>query len=98
MPNGHTYSNDKLYEAINSMRLELKGDIRDLRNQFDRLEAGRLTRLEAKMNDFEIDQTKRDANLDKNQAVLSTKFIIISAIGVAIFNALLYAFFAKVIK
>lgn len=81
-------SNDKIYDLLNAMRLELKGDIRDLRNQFDTLEAGRLTRLEGKVRDFEVTQARRDATLTTNQAVLSTKVFVIWGIGSAIFIVL----------
>lgn len=83
--NVRTITNDKLYDALNSMRLELKGDIRDLRNQFDTLEAGRLTRLEAKMGDFEVTQAKRNNLVDRNQAVLSTKVLVMWGIAGSVF-------------
>jgi DNA-binding protein H-NS len=35
VPSVKNVSNDRLYDAINSMRLELKADITDLRKQFD---------------------------------------------------------------
>lgn len=92
-----TITNDKIYELVNASRLELKGDIQELRRQFDALEAGRLTRLEGKMTDFEVTQVKKDATLTQNQAVLSTKFVIIGFIGISIFNALLYGLITKVV-
>lgn len=91
-------TNDRIYELVNSVRLELKGDIRDLRDQFDILEAGRLTRLEGKMNEFEVSQVKKDATLSQNQAVLSTKFVIIGFIAVTLITGLASAFWAKVLK
>ncbi len=98
MANGQgSVTNRDLYDAVNSARLELKADVADLRRQFETLEAGRLTRLEAKMNDFEIAQTKRDSSIDRNQAVLSTKFIIISGIGVVLLTAIANAIFLRLI-
>lgn len=58
MTAGKSITNDKLYDAINSTRLELKGDIRDLRGQFDTLEAGRLTRAEGNINDLRVELQK----------------------------------------
>ncbi len=109
MANGRPTTNDNLATMLNNTRLELKSDINsarsellsnvsDLRRQFETLEAGRLTRLEGKMTDFEIGQIKRDDILKQNQAVLSTKFIIIGAISVAIFNAAMYGLFTRVFK
>lgn len=87
-------TNGKLYDALTSMRLELKSDIGDLRRQFETLEAGRLTRLEAKMSDFEIAQTKRDSALNTAQSTLSGKVLIIwsmiGVVGVAFITALAY--------
>lgn len=91
MANGKPITNDKIYDLVNSARLELKGDIRDLRNQFDTLEAGRLTRLEGKMNDFEVSQVKRDGTLSQTQAIMSTKFLIIWSIAGAVAVAILTA-------
>lgn len=94
MASGRPITNDKLYDALttirqenNATRLEIKGDIRDLRNQFDQLETGRISRLESKMGDFEVAQTKRDAQMSQNQAVLSTKFLIIWSMVGAVFVA-----------
>jgi len=106
MTNGKSTTNDNLATLLNNTRLELKADIQgaraelitnvnDLRRQFEVLEAGRLTRLEGQMNQFEINQIKKDSQLQQNQAILSTKFIIIGAIAIAIFNAILYGFFTK---
>lgn len=91
-------TNERLYDALNSMRLELKSDITDLRRQFETLEAGRLTRLEGKMSDYEVAQAKRDANLSTNQAVLSTKVIIIAGIANIILVAIATAFFMRVFR
>lgn len=81
-------TNDKIYELVNSTRLELKGDLRDLRTQFEQLESGRLTRLEGKMSDFEVNQVKRDSKLTENQAILSTKVVVIISISVFILDVL----------
>jgi hypothetical protein len=91
-------TNERLYDALNSMRLELKADITDLRRQFETLEAGRLTRLEGKMSDYEVKQAQRDASFSTNQAVLSTKVIIIAAIGNVILVALATAIFTRLFK
>jgi hypothetical protein len=98
MANGRPITNDRLYDTLNSMRLELKSDIGDLRRQFETLEAGRLTRLEGKMSDMEISQMRRDNIIKTNQAVISTKFLVLATVGVAIFNSILYYFFSRVLK
>lgn len=87
-------TNDRLYDAITNTRLELKADISDIRHQFESLETGRLTRLETKITEFEINQIKRDSALKQNQAVLSTKFLVLMGIG----NIILTAFIAYIIK
>lgn len=81
-------TNDRIYELLDKMRLELKGDIRDLRLQFDSLEAGRLTRLEGRMRDFEVTTAQKEAKMDTNQAVLSTKVLVIWGIGSGLFFVL----------
>lgn len=99
MANGKRASvtNDKIYELVNSTRLELKGDITDLRKQFDMLESGRLTALERRMNDFVVAQANKDAIADRNTATLSAKFVIIYSIVGAIFVALVTAIAYKII-
>lgn len=90
-------TNDRLYDAINSSRLELKGDLNDLRRQFETLESGRITRLESQVADMQLAQVKNDAQLQENQAVLSTKFVIITGIGIIILTGLSSAFWLKVL-
>ncbi len=97
MANGRAVTNDKLYELVNTTRLELKSDLRDLRNQFDTLEAGRLTRLETKMSDFEVSQVKRDSKMQESQATLSTKFFVLWSIAGSIFVAFITAFFYRLL-
>lgn len=90
-------TNDRLYDAINSTRLELKADISDIRRQFESLETGRLTRLESKITEFEINQIKRDSVLKQNQAVLSTKFLVLAAIGDIILTGIIAYVIKKVL-
>lgn len=42
--------NQNVYELIDRMRVEIKGDILRLETKFDTLEAGRLTRLEDRVS------------------------------------------------
>lgn len=91
-------TNDKIYELVNSARLELKSDIGDLRRQFETLEAGRLTRLEAQMNQFEISQVKKDSTMQQNQAVLSNKVLILWGIANIILIGLTEALLKKYVK
>ena len=78
------------------MRLELKSDINNIQRQFELLESGRLTRLETKINKFEVAQGKRDSDLRENQAVLSTRFLAYSGITLAVFNAVLYVVLKRI--
>jgi len=101
MPSSENITNSKIYDLLNAMRLELKGDIRDLRNQFDTLEAGRLTRAEANISDLRIDLQKainqfnaglsgdalRSSKISTTQALVTG---ILGAIGVALLTALAY--------
>lgn len=91
-------SNGKIYDLINAMRLELKGDIRDLTLQFQTLEAGRLTRLEGKVQDMQVADVKTQSKLSENQAVISTKMIIVFAVGDILFTALLTGLFTRLFK
>ncbi len=68
-------TNDRLYELINTTRLELKGDIRDVRVQFENLESGRITKLEDEVNRLRV----KDATL--NTKVYALVFIISSAVS-----------------
>lgn len=84
-----TISNSKIYELLNAMRLELKGDIRDLRNQFDTLEAGRLTRLESSFRDFQVEAARTKA-IEKT---LSNKFLAVQGVAMILLAAAASAFF-----
>jgi hypothetical protein len=80
-------SNDKIYELINSTRIELKGDIIRLEAKFDALEAGRLTRAEQNIGRLQV----RDATL-------STKvYVLVFVISTAV-SAIMTALALKVIK
>jgi hypothetical protein len=76
-------SNDKIYELINSTRLELKGDIRDLAAQLQALETGRLTRAEENIGKLQV----KDATLSTKVYVL---VFIISSVWSAIVTAIAY--------
>lgn len=95
MTNGRT-TNDKIFELVNSTRLEIKSDLGDVRRHLEALESGRIATLETKMNNFELAQTRRDAVMDKNQAVLSTKFVIVAGIIITILTALLNGLFTRI--
>lgn len=102
-------TNVDIFDRLERLRLELskqiditsrdhKDELADLRRQFETLEAGRLTRLEGRMNDFVVAQANRDAKIKENQAVMSTKVIIVGAIALAIFYGLVDAVARKVVK
>ncbi len=109
MTNGRAITNVDIYDRLERLRLEItqqindtskahKAELSDLRRQFETLEAGRLTRLEAKMGDFEVNQVRKDSTMQRNQAVLSTKVMIIAAIAVFLLTGLAQAFWLKIIK
>jgi hypothetical protein len=102
-------TNVDIFDRLERLRLELskqidvtsrdhKVELADLRRQFEVLEAGRLTRLEGRMNDFVVAQANKDAKYGEAQATLSTKFLIAGAIALAILYALADAFARKVVK
>lgn len=105
MSNGKPITNANLYDSLNTMRLELKGDIRDLRNQFDTLEAGRLTRAEGNISDLRLELQKavnliNTTSLKDKEATssLNAKFVILGVIGTAILYGLAQAIFERLIK
>lgn len=82
-------SNGNIYELINEVRLELKGDIATmhtslannqgrLESKFDDLEAGRLTRAEGNINDIRI-----------SQATATTKLAILGFIAASIIGSVI---------
>lgn len=104
MVDGKSITNDKLYDAINSTRLELKGDIRDLRSQFDNLEAGRLTRAEGNINDLRVELQKAintfTGSLDavrQSGSVFSAKIAVVGALVTILLSGLSAAVFYKLI-
>jgi len=80
-------TNDKIYELVNSTRLELKGDINRLEGKFDNLEAGRLTRVEQDVGKLQV----KDATLSTKVYVL---VFIISTAWSAIVTAVAYWVFS----
>jgi uncharacterized protein with von Willebrand factor type A (vWA) domain len=99
-----TITNDKLYDAINSTRLELKGDIRDLRSQFDNLEAGRLTRAEGNINDLRVELQKAintfNTSIDTvrtSGSVFNGKIAVVGALATILLSGLSAAIFYRLI-
>lgn len=97
-------TNKDLYDSLNGVRLELKSDIKDLRAQFELLEAGRLTRAEGNINSLRGDLQKAVTDLNGSIAivrqqggVLSAKAAIIGTIIVVLFSAFVTALFYKLI-
>ena len=104
MANSRPVTNDKIYDLINSTRLELKGDIGNLQQQFTTLEAGRLTRAEGNINALGLDLQKAINTLNQkvdgvktSGSVLNTKAAIIGSIFLVIFTAFASAMFYKLI-
>lgn len=104
MTNSKPVSNDKIYDLINNTRLELKGDIGSLRNQFDNLEAGRLTRAEGNINELRVELQKAINTINNSidsvkQAggTLSAKAAIIGSITIIILTGASAAIFYRLV-
>jgi hypothetical protein len=91
-------SNDKIYDLINAVRLELKADIAaqgtalatgmgKLEQKFDNLEAGRLTDVEKTANDLKI-----------KQATASTKLAVIGFIAATVTGAIVSTLVSKLVS
>lgn len=80
------------------MRVELKGDIMHVQTKLDGLESGRLSKLESQVQQFKLDQVERDSTIKSNQAVISTKFLVLQTIGYVLFFLLIQTVFTKVFK
>lgn len=100
MPSPKSITNDKLYDLVNSTRIELKSDIVNavstvsqnqgrLEKKFDDLEAGRLTRAEGNITDLRVALQKYEGKADTAEGKITTKVAIIWAIigGVFIVGA-----------
>ena len=72
-------SNDKIYDLVNSARLEIKGDVLRLEAKFDALEAGRLTRAEGDISRLQV-----------KSATLNTKVYALVAVITLAVNAAIY--------
>lgn len=97
-------TNRDLYDSIDKVRLELKSDLKDLRTQFDTLEAGRLTRAESNIADLRNDLQKAINTLNvaigsvrQQGGILSAKAAIIGTITIIILTSLSAAVFYKLI-
>lgn len=90
-------TNKDLYEAVNGMRVELKGDIKDLRSQFDNLEAGRLTRAEGDINHLRVELQKAINQFAIKDNTISGRVALIWGLGGAIIIAVLTAVAYRVI-
>lgn len=91
-------TNRDLYEAIGELRGEFTGAIQRLDDKFMALEAGRLTRLESRIRDFEVSQAQKDGKINQTQAVLSTKVLIIFGIANIILIGLTEAIFKGILR
>jgi hypothetical protein len=84
--NGRSITNDKLYDALNGMRLELKSDINRVETKFDNLEAGRLTRLEERVSRGEVRQA---INGTKLAVLVGSITLVVSAVVTVILSRML---------
>lgn len=78
MANGERITNDRIYDLVNSVRLELKADINRLESKFDSLESGRLTNAEKTINELKV-----------NAATQTTKLAILGFIGSCVIGAII---------
>jgi len=101
MSNGKTTNTD-IIDRIDHLRLEVKSDMQtaitdlkkevaELRGNFTTLEAGRLTALEKRMNDFVVNNTRQEATI-------TTKFFILQTIAYVVLFVILQAITNKWIK
>lgn len=109
MTNSKNTSNSDLRDRMDALRLEIKADINAaitavannqgrLEKKFDDLEAGRLTRAEANIQDLKIELLKTTDTLRTNQAVISTKVVVLWAIASALISMVGGATVARLIK
>lgn len=80
MANGRPVTNDNLYQALNDMRLELKGDITRLETKLDNLQDGKLASIEAEVTRLKV-----------SAATASTKLAVIGFISASVIGALISA-------
>lgn len=99
----------KVYELINNVRIEIKQDILNvgnnmaqnqarLENKFDELEAGRLTRAEAKIRDLEVNIVRQNKKTEVNQAVLSTKVLILWTMAILMITTIVQVSISRILK
>lgn len=97
-------TNAGIYDKLESLRLEVKQDISiavntvavsqgRLEKKFDNLEAGRLTRAEANINDLRLVVQKINDSTSSAEKTLSGKFLALGTIGVIILTAALNGLF-----
>jgi F0F1-type ATP synthase assembly protein I len=79
--------NSKIYELIDRTRLELKSDIIRLESKFDALEAGRLTRLEDRVQ-------KQDISV----STAATKLAILGFIAASVVGAIIGVVVPRIVK
>lgn len=90
-------TNEKVYDLVNSLRLEIKQDILNmgvalteshgrLEKKFDELEAGRLTRAEGNINRLQV-----------QNATQTTKLAILGFIASCIIGSVISVFITQVI-
>ena len=115
MTNSKAITNADIYDRLDRLRVEVtrriddtsrehKSELGDLRRQFETLEAGRLTRAEANIQDIRIDIQKMVNSIDSKidtvkQAggILSGKATIIGTIIVIILSGLSAAVFYRLV-
>lgn len=80
-------TNDRIYDLVNSVRLELKADINRLESKFDALESGRLTNAEKNINELKV-----------GAATQTTKLAILGFIAASVIGAIISVLVTKALK
>lgn len=79
--------NGQIYELVDRMRLEVKGDINRLETKFDGLESGRITKMEGEVTQLRV-----------SIATAATKLAILGFISASVVGAIVSVIVAKVLS
>jgi hypothetical protein len=102
-------TNADIYDRLDAQRKELtrliqdssrehKSELTDLRRQFETLEAGRLTRLEGKYQDLQVQFIKLSSIDSENNAVVSKQMAIIGVVTIIILTGISQAIWLRIFK
>ena len=109
MANGQRTTNTDIFDSLERLRLELKGDlmsnatdlrqdIRALRQDFNTMEAGRLTKAENNIVQLQLQVENQIAKLRANQSIQNSKTLLIWGLIVAALNFIVTFALRTVVK